>query len=257
MCLITRDARSTISVIVVAGACGIAAGTPLAILGAIGRAAASGAVVKGGLYLEILSSVDTVVLDKTGTLTLCTPEIFEVHAHTGATDREVIRIAATAERFSEHPLAKAILKRASEWSVPAGEPRAFQYIPGKGIACEIEGERTLVGTRSFLNDEGIQVPDTGAGQSFTEVLVATEGRLRGSIRLADVLRSEAAEAVGKMKMMGYQVVLLTGDRKEIAEATAKELGVDEVLAELLPDQKVGRVRELQREERPWLWSEMV
>jgi Cd2+/Zn2+-exporting ATPase/Cu+-exporting ATPase len=242
--LVTRDPRSTISVIVVAGACGVAAGTPLAILGAIGRAAANGAVVKGGLYLEILSAVDTVVLDKTGTLTLGTPEIFDVRANGGATDREVIRIAATAERFSEHPLAKAILKRAAEWSVLAGEPLGFRYIPGKGIACEIEGERALVGTRSFLEDEGVHVSDPVNPTSFTEVLVATEGRLRGSIRLADVLRSEAAEAVQKMKAMGCRTVLLTGDRKEIAEATATELGVDEVQAELLPDQKVNRIRDL-------------
>src|SRR6202007_1713346 len=113
--LITHNARSTISVIVVAGACGIAAGTPLAILGAIGRAARKGAIVKGGLYLEVLSAVDTVVLDKTGTLTLGTPEILDVQAYNGANPRDVVRIAATAERFSEHPLAKAIAKRASDW----------------------------------------------------------------------------------------------------------------------------------------------
>jgi heavy metal translocating P-type ATPase len=216
---LTRNARSTISVIVVAGACGIAAGTPLAILGGIGRAARSGAIVKGGLYLEVLSAVDTIVLDKTGTLTLGTPDIFDVQACNGATDREVIRIAATAERFSEHPLSKAILKRASEWSLPVGEPHQFQSFPGKGIACEIEGRRTLVGTRNFLEGESVRVPMHGASPSFTEVLVATEGHLRGTIRIADVLRAEAAEAVGKMKRMGYRTVLLTGDRKEIADAT--------------------------------------
>ena len=241
---ITRDARSTISVIVVAGACGIAAGTPLAILGGIGRAAGSGAIVKGGLYLEVLSAVDTIVLDKTGTLTLGTPDIFDVQSCNGATDREVIRIAATAERFSEHPLSKAILKKASEWSLSVGEPHQFQAFPGKGISCEIEGQRTLVGTRMFLEGESVPVPIHLTSPSFTEVLVATGGHLRGTIRLADVLRSEAADAVRKMKGMGYRTVLLTGDRKEIAEATAEELGVDEVQSELLPEQKVARIREL-------------
>jgi P-type Cu+ transporter len=242
--LITHNAKSTISVIVVAGACGIAAGTPLAILGAIGRAARSGAVIKGGLYLEVLSSVDTVVLDKTGTLTLGVPEIIDIQTFDGATEREVIRVAATAERFSEHPLAKAILKKASEFSVPVGEPQEFHYSPGSGILCRVDGKRTLVGTRTLLETDGIGVADGSSPAGLSEVFVATNGRLLGSIRLADVLRAEAAAAVRKMKDMGYRTVLLTGDRREIADHTAKALGVDEVQSELLPDQKVTSVREL-------------
>ena len=248
--LVTRDARSTISVIVVAGACGIAAGTPLAILGAIGRAARKGAIVKGGLYLEVLAAVDTVVLDKTGTLTLGVPEIFDVQVYNGYNPNEVMRIAATAERFSEHPLAKAIAKRASDWSLPVGEPAAFQYSPGMGIVCQVEGQRTLVGTRALLERDGLHVPDDGSGsEHFSEVMVATGGRLLGSLRIADVLRSEATAAVTEMRKLGLRIVLLTGDRKEIADATAKELGVDEVQSELLPDQKVARVRQLRAEGR--------
>ena len=246
--LITRDARSTISVIVVAGACGIAAGTPLAILGGIGRAARKGAIVKGGLYLEVLSQVDTVVLDKTGTLTLGTPEIYDVHVYDGVSSKDVMRIAATAERFSEHPLAKAIVKKASEWSLPVGEPSGFQYSPGKGIVCEVENRRTLVGTRALLEQEGVLVPDDGSqSERFSEVMVATGGRVLGSIRIADVLRAEAAAAVREMKELGLCTILLTGDRREIADATAKELGVDEVQSELLPDQKVTRVRNLREQ----------
>jgi heavy metal translocating P-type ATPase len=248
--LITRDARSTISVIVVAGACGIAAGTPLAILGAIGRAARKGAIVKGGLYLEVLASVDTVVLDKTGTLTLGTPEIFDVQVYNGYSPKDVMRIAAAAERFSEHPLAKAIVKRASDWSLPIGEPAAFRYSPGMGIVCKVEDQRTLVGTRALLEQDGLQAPEDGSeSEHFSEVLVATGGRLLGSIRIADVLRSEATAAVAEMRKLGLRIVLLTGDRKEIADATAKQLGVDEVQSELLPDQKVARVRQLRAEGR--------
>jgi len=243
---ITRDARSTISVIVVAGACGIAAGTPLAILGAIGRAARKGAIIKGGLYLEVLSTVDTVVLDKTGTLTLGTPQVFDVHVYNGFDLKHVMRIAATAERFSEHPLAKAIVKRAMEWNLPLGEPSGFCYIPGKGIISNVEGSRTLVGTRVLLEQEGVTVPspDGSASERFSEVMVASGGQVLGAIRIADVLRSEATAAVAEMKALGLRTVLLTGDRREIADATAKELGVDEVDSELLPDQKVARVREL-------------
>jgi len=247
---ITHNARSTISVIVVAGACGIAAGTPLAILGAIGRAARKGAIVKGGLYLEVLSAVDTVILDKTGTLTLGTPEILDVHAYNGYRPVDVIRIAATAERFSEHPLAKAIVRRASDWSLPVGEPSAFQYTPGVGIVCDVDGHRTLVGTRTLLEQHGLLIPADGAvSERFSEVMVATEGKVLGSLRIADVLRAEATAAVAEMRDLGLRTILLTGDRKEIADATAKELRVDEVQSELLPDQKVARVRELRAQGR--------
>ena len=248
--LVTHNARSTISVIVVAGACGIAAGTPLAILGAIGRAARKGAIIKGGLYLEVLSAVDTVVLDKTGTLTLGTPEIFDVRTYNSYRPADVVRIAATAERFSEHPLARAITRRASDLSLVVGEPAAFHYSPGMGIVCEVDGQHTLVGTRALLEQEGLTIPADGtASDRFSEVMVATGGSVLGSIRIADVLRAEATAAVAEMRNLGLRTVLLTGDRKEIADATAEALGVDEVQAELLPDQKVTRVRELRIEGR--------
>jgi heavy metal translocating P-type ATPase len=236
-------------VIVVAGACGIAAGTPLAILGAIGRAARKGAIVKGGLYLEALSAIDTVVLDKTGTLTLGTPKILGVRVYNGATASDVLRIAATAERFSEHPLGKAIVRHAEDLSLQVGEPTAFRYLPGKGVVCEVKGQRTLVGARALLEDEGVTAPVDGDASEFSEVLVAAGGRAWGAIRIADVLRPEAIAAVAKMRKLGLRTILLTGDKKEIAEATARELGVDHVESELLPDQKVARVRELRAKGR--------
>ena len=243
--LITHDTRSTISVIVVAGACGIAAGTPLAILGAIGRAAREGSIIKGGLYLEALGTVDTVVLDKTGTLTLGTPRIVGVQVYNGATANHVLRIAATAERFSEHPLGKAIVRHAEDLSLRVGEPAALRYLPGKGVVCEVRGLRTLVGARALLEEEGVTAPVNGSeSERLSEVLIAAGGRALGAIRIADVLRPEAVAAVTEMRNLGLRTVLLTGDKKEIAEATARELGVDHVEAELLPDQKVARVREL-------------
>jgi len=161
-----------------------------------------------------------------------------------------LRIAATAERFSEHPLAKAIVKRASDWSLPIGEPSVFGYSPGKGVVCEVENQRTLIGTRALLEQEGVQVPDDrSASERFSEVMVASGGRLLGAIRIADVLRSEATAAVAEMRNLGLRTVLLTGDRKEIADATGKELGVDEVQSELLPDQKAARIRGLRAEGR--------
>lgn len=242
---ITGNARSTISVIVVAGACGIAAGTPLAILGAIGRAARHGAIVKGGLYLELMGLVDTVVFDKTGTLTLGTPEIAEVLAFNGAAALDVVRVAATAERFSEHPLARAITRRAAEWSLPVREPHNFRYLPGKGIVCEVDGIHTAVGTRALMESEGIPVPtEAASSQSFSEVLVAQGGFVTGAIHIVDILRPEASAAIREIKAMGCRTVLLTGDRKEVGESIAAVLGVDEVDSELLPEEKVRCVRQL-------------
>ena len=243
--LITRDARSTISVIVVAGACGIAAGTPLAILGGIGRAARAGAIVKGGLYLEILSTVDTVVLDKTGTLTLGTPEIFDVRVYNGSSPQEVVRIAATAGRFSEHPLAKAIVKKASEWSSPAGEPQAFQYFPGKGIVCEVAGQRTLVGTRALVEQERVPLPDDGSqSERFSEVMVATGGRVSWdrSGWPTFCVRRQRRSCPGN-EGPGLTDGIADGDRKEIGGRNRAGAGVDEVNPSLLPEQKVARVRE--------------
>lgn len=243
--LVTRDMRSTISVIIVAGACGIAAGTPLAILGAIGRAARNGAIVKGGLYMEILSTIDTVLLDKTGTLTFGTPKVVDVRPCVGVSPSDVIRAAAIAEGPSEHPLGKAILAKASETLPAISEPELFEYIPGKGITCSLNGEEIMVGNRALLADRGIDVTDfRDTSQHYTEVLVAHAGKFLGIIFIADVLRPEAVEAINAIRQMRIRTMLLTGDTSPIADAIGKELGVDEVHAELLPDQKLIKVREL-------------
>jgi Cd2+/Zn2+-exporting ATPase/Cu+-exporting ATPase len=236
--LVTRDVRSTISVVIVAGACGIAAGTPLAILGAIGRAARQGAVVKGGLYLETLTTVDTVVLDKTGTLTYGAPVVRAVVPVPGGTTDSVLAAAAVAERRSEHPLAKAILAQAAALGLEAPEPADFAYTPGLGIVALYQGEEIAVGNAALLRGRGIPVDGLGGdGDSTARVLVARRGRLLGSISVADRLRPEAKEAVAAVKAMGMRTVLLTGDQARVAEGVARELGVDEMMAELLPEDK--------------------
>lgn len=245
--IVTRDMRSTISVIIVAGACGIAAGTPLAILGAIGRAARNGAIVKGGLYMEILSAVDTVLLDKTGTLTFGTPRVVKVRPCAGVSEGDVIRTAAIAERPSEHPLGKAIQAEASGMFPILTEPERFDYIPGKGIVSSVNGEDIIAGNRALFADLGI---DTGeyaeTAEHYTEVLVAKAGRFLGVIYIADVLRPEAVKAIEAIRRMGIRTMLLTGDASAIADSIGKELGVDEIHAGLLPEQKLLKVRELIR-----------
>ena len=243
--ILTHNARSTISVIIVAGACGIAAGTPLAILGAIGRAARHGAIVKGGLYMETLSKVDTVVLDKTGTLTLGNPEVVAIDPAPGIDRQRLLRVAASAERYSEHPLARAILKTANAAALGLVDPDEFAYTPGKGISCRVDGEETVVGNRAFLMEHDVKVFTPSIDyDSSTEISVA-QGRLHlGSLRIADVLRPEAVDAVRALKEMSVRTVLLTGDTAAIGRAVGQQLQVDDVEAELLPEQKLDRVRAL-------------
>jgi P-type Cu+ transporter len=240
--LLTRDARSTISVIIVAGACGIAAGTPLAILGAIGRAARQGVIVKGGIYIEVLGRVDTVVLDKTGTLTLGDPRIVALHPAEGISAGQLLEAAAIAELPSEHPLGKAVLARAKADGIAPEDPDRFSYTPGKGIVCSAAGEAIVVGNRALLEREGVKLPEVDCAST---VLVARGGRFLGALDVADVVRPEAARAIAEVRRMGMRTVLLTGDATSIAREVGSQLGVDEVLAELLPDQKLSKVRELQ------------
>ena len=240
--IVTRDARSTISVIIVAGACGIAAGTPLAILGAIGRAARIGAIVKGGLYLEALGHVDTVVLDKTGTLTLGVPKVVAVIPVAGVTETDVLAVAGIAEKRSEHPLAQAILDKLA---MPPPEPEQFSYAPGLGIVCTSGGAKIVVGNRALLAEQCVAIESAApAPQALTEILVARDGALLGAIHLADILRPEAIAAVQQLREMGLRTVLLTGDSESIAAAVSKQLGVDEMNAGLLPSQKLDRVKAL-------------
>lgn len=247
---ITRDARSTISVIIVAGACGIAAGTPLAVLGAIGRAARAGAIIKGGRHLETLWAVNTVAFDKTGTVTVGMPEVREIRPADGATEQAVLAAAAIAERRSEHPLGAAIVRRADALGLAHIEPESFAYTPGRGIVARAAGKLILVGNHALLGEH--QIADgaknvAGAGtaqQAFSEVMVAGDGRLLGTILIADAIRPEAPAALRALRDMNIRTVLLTGDAHAVAEAIAAELRVDDVEAELLPEQKVDAVQRL-------------
>ncbi len=244
--LLTRDMRSTISVVIVAGACGIAAGTPLAILGAIGRAARLGAIIKGGLYLEILGRVDTVVLDKTGTLTYGRPEVQQVVAAETATAEAVLDAAASAELRSEHPLGRAIVAYARAQGRSIREPERFDYTPGRGICALVDGATILVGNRALLIGRGIAVPRTlgSREKAASEILVARDGRLLGAIVVADSVRPEAKPAVEALARMGMRTILLTGDTKSVADAVGGRLGIAEVHADLLPEDKLARIKDL-------------
>jgi heavy metal translocating P-type ATPase len=244
--LLTRDVRSTISVVIVAGACGIAAGTPLAILGAIGRAARAGAIVKGGLFLEQLGRVTVVVLDKTGTLTYGQPELRALIPLEGTDELTLLDAAASAELRSEHPLGKTIVAHARSLGRIVREPQQFGYTPGRGINAVIDGNRILVGNQLLMQAHNIAVPGhiSSLHPEASEVFVAKDGKLLGAILIADVIRTESAQAVQAIHAMGIKTILLTGDSMAVARVIAEQSGISEVAAELLPEDKRRRVKEL-------------
>jgi Cd2+/Zn2+-exporting ATPase/Cu+-exporting ATPase len=244
--LMWGDVMQSLSVLVVAGACGVAAGTPLAILGAIGRAARLGAIVKGGVHLEKLWKVDTVILDKTGTLTFGEPRLKTIYPAPGVGQDEVLTAAATAEFRSEHPLGKAILDHARKDGRPIVEPADFHYLPGRGIAANAGGQRILVGNEAWMTENHIAVgnlnmPNDGGA---SVVYVGRGDRLLGAITIADAMRPDARVAVAALQKRGIRTILLTGDGMPVALAISRELGITEVEANQLPEDKVARVRAL-------------
>ena len=260
--LATRDARATISVIIVAGACGVAAGTPLAVLAAIARAAHCGAFVKDGTHLEQLSAVDTVVLDKTGTLTVGAPRVVAVGpTEAAAGEDEVLALAAAAEWTSEHPIGRAIYSEAAVRDLTVPMPQDVVYSPGAGVSARVDGRRVTVGRRKRQehqpgqdtsgSDDAIAssiASDPEAPSATSVVEVRADGQLLGTIALADRLRQGAATAVRDLSEMGLGVLMLTGDSAASASHVAGLLGLteDQVRNDLLPTDKEEVVRSLRQ-----------
>jgi heavy metal translocating P-type ATPase len=236
--LITRNWTATISVVVVAGACGIAAGTPLAVLAAIARIARSGAFVKDGAHLEALSEVDTIVFDKTGTLTTGTPSVVDVLVAEGVSAERLVMLAAAAESYSEHPLGQAIVAYAGAQGLPVGLSQGFGYEPGRGVTATVAGHRVVAGTRALVPD----APDRIDGHTIaTAVHVAADDRYIGTILLADVVRATATQAVADLHRRGLHTMMVTGDRDATARAIAADVGIEDVRSELLPHDKLAAI----------------
>ena len=243
--LVTRDIVSTISVVIISGACGIAAGTPLAILGGIGRCARLGAIIKGGVHLETLGRIDMVVIDKTGTLTLGRPEVQRIVCGEGVSVEKVLDAAASAELRSEHPLSKAIVAYVRGQGRSIREPECFDYAPGRGITALVDGVLVLVGNAALLRDRGITVPSSLCHdhEAASDVFVARDGQVLGLLAISDTVRHEAREAADALNKISMRTVLLTGDSKTVAETVARQLGIREVIAGALPEEKLARVRD--------------
>ncbi len=255
----TRLARALInavSVLIIACPCAMGLATPTAILVATGRGAESGILIKGGEALEVARSIDTVVLDKTGTVTRGSPTVTEVVPAPGVpSEDDLLRLAASAESESEHPLGEAIVEEARRRGLTVERLTDFEAKPGHGIEATVGGRRLRLGSARFVGETGR--PGDGllaraselAARGRTPVLVAADGEILGLIAVADPVREGAREAVGELKALGAEVLLLTGDRRDTALAVAREVGIENAIAEVLPERKAEEIARLRAEGR--------
>ncbi len=242
-----------VAVLIIACPCALGLATPTSIMVGTGKGAEMGILIKGGETLEGAHKLTTVVLDKTGTLTRGEPGLTDVEAANGFSEDELLYLVASAERGSEHPLGEAIVRGARARGVEPGETERFEAVSGRGIVARVEGRRVLAGIAAFLEAEDIR--DAGlvhrgeelAAAGKTPMFVAVDGVAAGLVAVADTIKDEAREAVRQLHALGLKVAMLTGDNTRTAEAIARELGIDRVLSEVLPEDKVGEVKKLQAE----------
>jgi heavy metal translocating P-type ATPase len=254
--LFTKNITHSIAVIVVACPCAIALATPLAVVASVGNAAKKGIIIKGGIYLEELGKIDTVVIDKTGTLTIGKPKVVNTESFDKHNEREIIALAAIAEQHSEHPLADAILNKAKEYGIKVPEHTQCSVIAGKGVIATYHNQTIVLGSKELLREKKIVVPKEveqymrrEEEEGKTTLLIAHDGRVCGAISVADVVKEEAKQAIKELKQKGIRVIMLTGDNPRTANMIANQVGIEEVFAEMLPEEKVEKVKDLIRQGR--------
>jgi Cu+-exporting ATPase len=246
---------AAVSVLIIACPCAMGLAVPTAVMVASGRGAAAGVLIKGGEPLERLAGVDTVVLDKTGTITVGAPRVTSWHPLSGIDTTSVLALVGAVERRSEHPLAAAIADFAQAASAASKSVDGFEALAGRGARGRVDGVEVLVGTESLLTSSGVDVSAlSGMGAVWsrrgqTPVFAAVGGRAVAAFAIGDAIRDDAATTVAGLRRRGIRVVMLTGDRRLTADAIAKQAGIDEVIAEVLPQGKVDAIRELQQSGR--------
>ncbi len=251
------DVRSAlvpaIAILVIACPCALGLATPTSVMAGSGRAAELGVLFKGGEYLENTRSLTTIVLDKTGTVTKGEPELTDVIPEHGYATEEVLALAASAENSSEHPLAEAIVKGAKAQGIQLRETDTFKAVPGFGIQASIEGKMIYVGTRKWMHKHHIDVSAVEhsmaklESEGKTAMLIASEHQLAGVIAVADTVKDTSQAAIARMHKLGLEVIMLTGDNQRTAQAIGEQVGINRVIAEVVPEQKADQIKKLQQE----------
>ena len=242
---------NSVAVLIIACPCALGLATPMAIMVATGKAARSGVLFRNAEAIETMRNIDTLVVDKTGTLTEGKPRLVSVAAAAGSTEEDVLRFGAAVERASEHPLAAAILLGAEERKIRPEKAEEFRSVTGKGVTGKVGGRAVALGNRALLDELGIDPGELGARaesmrtKGETAMFVAIDGRIAGVLAVADPIKPTSAEAIRTLQKDGVRVVMITGDSASTAQAVASQLGIDEVEAEVLPEKKVEAIKQLQ------------
>jgi P-type Cu+ transporter len=242
-----------VSVLIIACPCALGLATPTAIMVGTGKGAENGVLIKGGESLETAHQLDAIILDKTGTITRGQPELTDVVPAPGFDENPLLHLVASAERSSEHPLGEAIVRGAEARGLRLVPVAAFNSITGRGLEASVDGRQVLVGNRRLMEERGIDIAwpapemERLSGEGKTPMLVAVDGRAAGVVAVADTVKASSAQAVAALKRLGLEVVMITGDNGRTAEAVARQVGIERVMAEVLPEHKAEQVRKLQGE----------
>ncbi|HEY0218782.1 MAG TPA: heavy metal translocating P-type ATPase, partial [Afipia sp.] len=246
---------AAVTVLIIACPCALGLATPMSIMIGVGRGARSGILVRDAEALERMEKIDTLVIDKTGTLTEGKPKVVAIVAAQGFDESDLLRLAASVERGSEHPLAFAVLKAAEERKLTLAEMRDFDSPVGKGATGSIEGKKVALGNAVLMKELNIDTgsldsaADTQRQSGATSIYIAVDGRVAGVLAIADPIKQGARQALDQVRKDGVRIVMLTGDNKVTAQAVAKQLGIDEIEAEVLPEHKSEVVQRLQKQGR--------
>ena len=239
----------TVTVLLVACPCALSIAVPVAVAGTIGNASMNGIIIKGGTHIEKLKDVKLVAFDKTGTLTIGEPKVVEIKTFGNYSEADTIKYAAIAEKFSEHPLSKAIIAKATEMKMKIPDPTDFKTIPGHGVDAHYGNKHILIGTKMIeteLSEEANQLMSMVESEGKTAIPVALDKQVIGIVVVADTVRENSLEAIQRLKRLGVKTVMLTGDNMRTAKSIAEQIGVDEYHAELLPEQKVAIIGEMKK-----------
>ncbi|MFQ5651951.1 MAG: heavy metal translocating P-type ATPase [bacterium] len=246
---------AAVAVLVIACPCALGLATPTVLMVASGIGAQNGILIRNGAAIQALQDIDTVVLDKTGTITSGQPEVTDVVAVDGLSESELLRFAASAEKSSEHPLAQAIISKARAEGIELAEAEKFEAIPGRGIRCEIDARQVTIGNQRWFEELAVDLLHHEESiahlekEGKTTILVTMGDKFAGLLAVADTLKEDSAAAIAQLKGLGLRTVVLTGDNERTANAVAQDVGIDEIIAHVLPEEKVAQIRALQEKGR--------